>query len=768
MALVIFWTLFVIVGSIRCERGDNCTCRIANAPGCPCDIADWPDGTGRPRKKLDCANLEGDPLFIDISELNILAEELYFRKNKGIKSLEPDMFRNQPHITGMFFDDCNITSLNASTFENMTRLVKLEFARNNLHHIDAHFATNTPKLRRIETEDNPIAHDSENTCDATYVKHSIAYGDLFVPLCWKQCPIGTFNSFNFSDECPLCPMGKFNNFSSDPNITMQAVCYDCPLGKYGNETGATNISHCKNCSPGQYSDTPGDTLCDYCAPGRFSEASGASLCSPCSAGRFSSAGDPQCTICSAGKYSLEEARENCTDCPAGWFSMNASTACSQCQVGSYSQASQASCTLCPTGRYGPSKGLSSCPLCPAGKERPDLGAVNASQCVDCMPGRFSAPETVTYCEKCKYVSGLIVCEVCADGKDSPAVAGGCFPCPLEFLNPEAGQKCQECQQGRYNPVSGAGNQSQCLNCPEGHFCDNLAYATPCPAGTYSMFGGANSSASCKPCEIGKYAASGASSCSDCECEETFQQELLNNLPILIAGACIFALVLIFVLWMFCKDRKFVDEERAEKKYHVPISAVFGLFNFVSDCCFAASLAQVDKRPDFSLELAVTFLIGPFLLSLACLSWLTCREMKEEAFFKWFKDHAAFASMTILMSATNTSLLELTYCKLGRLGVFQAPWNKSKKTENLLLFVGLLTNLLEDIPQLCLQLYVAKSGRWSFFVIFATAFSVLSLVSGSTKHLFLLFGWCKHQQEEQQKKDEMNTPHERFIFTEPIN
>jgi len=53
---------------------------------------------------------------------------------------------------------------------------------------------------------------------------------------------------------------------------------------------------------------------------------------------------------------------------------------------------------------------------------------------------------------------------------------------------------------------------------------------------------------------------------------------------------------------------------------------------------------------------------------------------------WFKDHVAFTSMTIVMSATNTSFLELTYCELGHLGVFQAPWSKVRESYGGLLLV----------------------------------------------------------------------------------
>jgi len=650
------------------------------------------------------------------------------------------MFRNHSSWTGVYFTACSLTSLNTSLFKNLQRLANLKFPNNFIRHIDAHFVTNAPNLRGVDTEDNPILRSIEDTCDPTFFRKRIMIGEQEVPLCWRQCPRGSFNSFNLSDECPFCPPGKFNDAQSNESTATQAICYDCPRGKYGNASGATSMLQCGDCPQGQYSDSPGDTLCEYCSPGRFSESNGTSSCSVCEAGSSSSAGDSRCAVCSAGTYS-KEGGDPCTKCDAGRFSSNASTACLECEEGTYAQTGAATCTPCPEGHYGPFGSPPDCVACPVGKHLPEQGAVNKSQCQDCRRGRYSSSEGLAECLDCPKgkqlpnpgAVNLSQCQDCMAGRFSgmngasscfPCDAGKyvtqvgstiCFGCAAGRYSRNASAECQACEPGRYNSDWQATNDTQCVICPKGHYCDTPV-ATPCAAGTYSARDGANSSASCQHCEIGKFAEGGASSCSPCsaghatdregaasqvECVASLQ-EVLDMLPMLILEASLFALTCLFVLWLYCKDRKYVEEERAHKKYLVPISAVFGLFDFISDVYFAYSLDSA--RPAWAKELAVMFLIGPFVLSLVCLGWLTCHEIRKPKFYAWFKDHAAFASMTLMCSASNSSIFELTYCDLGGLAIFQAPW--SKRALDLLVFAGLITNLLEDIPPLSILLYVA--------------------------------------------------------------
>jgi len=630
--VVLLWAFFVLSASVRCERGDNCTCRgIDGGPECPCTINRW-DVDGRLRRKLDCISrgLEGSSFFMDLTQMDLTVEELFFRYNPGIISLDPEMFRDNAKWTGIFFTGSALRFLNADSFKNLPGLVKLDLVRNNISYIDAHFVTNSPVLRRVDTEDNPIWQSSNDTCNPNFFRHSIPIGELAVPLCWRQCPRGTFNSFNLSDECSVCPPGKFNDRSNELTA-VQAVCSDCPCGKYGNQSGATSMSQCRDCLQGQYSDTPGDTLCDYCSPGRFSESNGTSVCSVCEAGQFAFAGDSQCDMCSAGKFS---------DIPGVAF-------CSPCDAGKYAaRVGSTTCLLCAAGRYS---------------------LIASAECLACEIGKFAA-------------------------------TGGA-------------SSCSPCNAGQKTIGEGATSQGECV----------------------------------------------ASS-----------QELLTILPFLIPGACLFAFACLSVLWLYCKDRKYVEEERAHKKYLAPISAVFGLFDFMSDVYFAYSLGQMgeSKRPAWSLALAIVFLIVPCVLSLVCLGWLTCREIRRPAFYAWFKNHAAFISITLMCSATNSSTFELTYCDLGGLAFFQAPW--SKRAFELLAFAGLLTNLLEDMPQLGLQLYVAQQQGWSMFVILSAAFSVLSLFSGTIKHLFLLVGWCKHHRATKHVRGARLRDNEEPFFFEAIN
>lgn len=80
--VVLLWAFFELSASVRCERGDNCTCRGEfDSPECPCLIEIYPIlHINRTRRKLNCEgrDLEGNPLFIDFTELDVTVEELHF------------------------------------------------------------------------------------------------------------------------------------------------------------------------------------------------------------------------------------------------------------------------------------------------------------------------------------------------------------------------------------------------------------------------------------------------------------------------------------------------------------------------------------------------------------------------------------------------------------------------------------------------------------------------------------------------------------------
>jgi len=406
----------------------------------------------RPRKKLNCAyqNLDGEPFFLDLTELDVLVEELFFNSN-NIRSLDPEMFRDQPRWTGLFFAANKLKRLNASAFENMTGLVKLDFARNKIRHIDAHFVPDSPVLRRIETEAH-LASSAVNT--ARQACHSA-----------------------------------------------RTVLQDNTPAMRGTPSAITVrlAGLLKTMVP---------------VPARFAQRD------------ISLLQEPRNASTAVRGHTPWRGREHAQTAPAGQFSVEGSTACSQCQVGKYSQFRSASCTSCAPGTYGPSEGLVACRLCPEGKHLREGGAVNELQCKDCEPGTSSNIAGVAYCATCDSQTyarrGWLQCEDCPPGKFSPAAAEGCA-----------------------------------------EHSDIMA-------------------------------------------------ELLTRLPVLLCGVGVLAMVSLFVLWMYRKDRRLVESERKRKKrYFVPISSVFGLFDFFSDLYFAYSLQTVENLSPLSSYRSHTYLfLGP--------------------------------------------------------------------------------------------------------------------------------------------------------------
>ena len=84
-------------------------------------------------------------------------------------------------------------------------------------------------------------------------------------------------------------------------------------------------------------------------------------------------------------------------------------------------SAKSDCLPCPEGKYAPNDASATCTDCPAGSETGV--ALGASQCSQCVPGKFAASSKTLYCKVCergKAVStaGQTVCDYCPQGRYS--------------------------------------------------------------------------------------------------------------------------------------------------------------------------------------------------------------------------------------------------------------------------------------------------------------------------------------------------------------
>ena len=167
------------------------------------------------------------------------------------------------------------------------------------------------------------------------------------------CPRGTYSASYGSTHCVSCPAGKFKaeagrhnctncpagKFSTSPALlgsvnasASRASCALCAAGKYSNETGATNVSVCKECSAHSHS------------------SAGSNSCIPCPAFSQAPRGSGEITDCSCQQGYTGPDGNTCAACSPGKFkSTNGSAACGRCDMGTYSLEGKSACTTCPLG-----------------------------------------------------------------------------------------------------------------------------------------------------------------------------------------------------------------------------------------------------------------------------------------------------------------------------------------------------------------------------------------------------------------------------------
>ncbi|XP_035824571.1 uncharacterized protein LOC101861248 [Aplysia californica] len=168
-----------------------------------------------------------------------------------------------------------------------------------------------------------------------------------------DCPLGSYNSEKWQDECTSCQTG-FTTKSTRRET--EDECYRiCPSGQQVNE--ATN--QCEDCGLGFYRDASSSWNCQEC-PTDFTTATAQATSSDdcsissCSAGRFWNSTLSVCEDCPLGTYQSTAGSSSCENCPQFQVTIQVgSTASSQCltkcAAGSHSCSANADCEDTDTG-----------------------------------------------------------------------------------------------------------------------------------------------------------------------------------------------------------------------------------------------------------------------------------------------------------------------------------------------------------------------------------------------------------------------------------
>ena len=322
------------------------------------------------------------------------------------------------------------------------------------------------------------------------------------------CPAGHYCPLESSFPLP-CPPGTYSNVIG--NIDYQN-CSMCPAGMFCEENGG--IAPTGNCSAGYY------------CPGGQDIATPIGLL--CPAGHFCSAASFEPCLCPPGTYQNQTGQTRCLVCPEGYVCDSTIEPIVTldgrlCSPGSYcpSGTQYELQYTCPPGTYSNQSGLTSpedCSSCDAGMFCAVHGLTSPSgPCYEgyyCQQGaRSSTPDQPPLASICP--AGFY----CPSGSVDPT------PCSIGTFNPQTGQSeltsCRNCTGGFYCNASalaeesgeceagyfcdsGAENPTWQL-CPDGHFCiKESAQPLPCPLGTFSPTAGLTNESMCINCWAGSY------------------------------------------------------------------------------------------------------------------------------------------------------------------------------------------------------------------------------------------------------------------------
>ncbi|OAF72051.1 hypothetical protein A3Q56_00182 [Intoshia linei] len=381
------------------------------------------------------------------------------------------------------------------------------------------------------------------------------------------CPKGTYSitkGLTKSSECTKCIAGRYCEIGTDSicilfiistflfacifnvNLRKCAAGYICLTGSYIKAPTDNVIGYA--CPKGNYC-TEGAINPTKCAAGTYADIIGLGACKICPSGLRCPELETITPIkCEVGKYCKEGTIKNSINCPKGTFNPNvggrSEIACKYCPSGKYCDsdglsAPTGSCAAgyicisgsksispndnvnipCPKGNYCLAGAISGTP-CPIGMILSNIGAKQASECLNCI-GRH-------YCDK---IGGFEPTDVCSAG----------FFCPDNELRSTARPTNHKCTKGHYCPVGSLEplkcqkgyfqpsiQSTVCIKCPKGFFCKDLATIKPticsaysycplasvepitCPDGTFTdaTTDQLEDASQCTICPLGKYCQSG--------------------------------------------------------------------------------------------------------------------------------------------------------------------------------------------------------------------------------------------------------------------
>lgn len=338
----------------------------------------------------------------------------------------------------------------------------------------------------------------------------------------KQCLAGHKCPRGSPDQTP-CPSGYYQPLAG------QGDCIECPAGSYCDQNEA--IAELQS---GAGAPSHGVVTVKVCPAGFY-----------CPNGTMTSRENP----CPVGTYSnttgLESLAE-CRDCPAGYYceAENITEPTGKCHPGYFCVLKEVTPSPnvttvtggpCPQGTYC-AEGWSNPTPCPKGTYGNRDKLPSLTDCTVCPPGEYCASSSLT-APNGSCLAGFY----CSNGSESANPVGQSYgdECPVGHYCPDHSYEPTACPNGTYQPFTRMTNDSACLQCDAGKFCNSTglsAVSGDCSPGFYCVLGASSHApydgSTGNICPAGSYCPSGspqhyycpngtytnhtgASSCYDC-------------------------------------------------------------------------------------------------------------------------------------------------------------------------------------------------------------------------------------------------------------
>ncbi|KAL0230075.1 hypothetical protein PCE1_003639 [Barthelona sp. PCE] len=351
----------------------------------------------------------------------------------------------------------------------------------------------------------------------------------------EPCPLGTYGNatnLGFVEECTACPGGYYCDGLGQPNPTGKCepgyycstraytsappddesggICppggycplgsaqsVSCPAGTYNNVSGARSEVDCFSCDPGYYcSGTRNPYPTGPCYAGYYCTGGASTpLQNPVGVGQYSVNGSSSPLDCAIGTYNDMTQQGECFPCTEGFYCPNTTmTVPVDCPDGNYCPEGSVAPTRCPRGMFTPNTNLRSvdeCETCSPGLYCPTMGMTTDG--TNCAAGYYcnGSAEVDEPTDDSGYGGACTTGHYCPEGTSSPV------PCPI----------------GTYNPTTHAVDNTSCVECTPGMYCENTGLTAPdgnCTAGFYCVQGAVTAEPSGvdnstgAPCPVGFY------------------------------------------------------------------------------------------------------------------------------------------------------------------------------------------------------------------------------------------------------------------------